>query len=219
MYGVNIYNSSARKVYILEVFCVSRGFRWLLILVILLLTAGFYVWSFHTFHPARPGVIAAAKGLSQEEKVVQAAKNLQGILYDYSGGRLLKYGLLVCTDVPHLSYQAAGIDIGHLMAADYKKHPDHYAGFAGNNPSTSYFARRVENQKVFFSDTGGLIRNCTAPKPGDSVFYGTSHVTMVLAVYPDHTYDEIETAPGTFFVTVHYHKAWVPRDVGRFNWF
>ena len=194
-----------------------RGFRWLVILVILLLATSYYVWSFHTFHPARLGVVATSTGLSQEEKVVQAAKNLQGVIYDYSGGRLLKLGLLVCTDVPRLSYQAAGIDLGSLMAADYKKHPDNYAAFAGNNPSISYFDRRVENQKVFFSDTGRLIRNCTDPEPGDSVFYGTSHVTMVLAVYPDHTYDEIETAPGTLFVTVHYHKAWVPKDVGRFN--
>ncbi|KLU61120.1 hypothetical protein CEB3_c26900 [Peptococcaceae bacterium CEB3] len=195
-----------------------RGFRWLLILVILLPVAGgLYVWSFHTFRPARLAVVASATGLSQEEKVVQAAKNLQGILYDFSGGRLLRFGLLVCTDVPRLSYQAAGIDIGSLMAADYKKHPDHYSAFPGNNPSTSYFDRRVENQKVFFSDTGRLIRNCTAPEPGDSVFYGTSHVTMVLAVFPDHTYDEIETAPGTLFVTIHYHKKWIPRDVGRFK--
>ncbi|MGC7870594.1 DUF1287 domain-containing protein [Desulfosporosinus sp. SYSU MS00001] len=194
-----------------------RGFRWLVVLVILLLSISSYVWSFHTFHPARLSVIATTTGLSQEEKVVQAAKNLQGVIYDYSGGRFLKLGLLVCTDVPRLSYQTAGIDIGGLMAADYKKYPDHYAAFAGNNPSTPYFARRVENQKVFFNDTSRLIRNCTAPEPGDSVFYGTSHVTMVLAVYPDHTYDEIETAPGTLLVTVHYHKAWVPKDVGRFN--
>ncbi|CAA7602583.1 yijf periplasmic ecs4873 precursor cc1379 signal domain pm0035 [Acididesulfobacillus acetoxydans] len=198
-------------------FCVFRGLKWLVILVILLPIAGFYVWFFHTFHPARLGVITSATGLSQEEKVVQAAKSLQGILYDYSGGRLLRFGLLVCTDVPRLSYQAAGIDIGSLMAADYKRHPDHYSAFPGNNPSTSYFDRRVENQKVFFSDTGRLIRNCTAPEPGDSVFYGSSHVTMVLAVYPDHTYDEIETAPGTCLATVHYHKKWTPRDVGRFK--
>jgi len=185
-------------------------------LLLLFAAAGLYMWAVHTYHARRLAAISSSIGLSPEEKVVKAAASLQGVLYDYSGGRLPSLGLLVCTDVPRLAYRAAGIDLDELMAADYRLHPKRYAFFPGNNPSTRYFARRVVNQKVFFSDTGRLIKDCAAPQPGDTVFYGDSHVSMVLAVYPDRTWDEIEAAPATVWVTIHRRKAWLPRDVGRF---
>lgn len=194
-----------------------RILKWLATFVIFVAAAGFYFWAHHTYHPGGNSAVAADKALSPRQRVVQAAVGLQGVLYDYSGGRLRPLGLLVCTDVPWLAYHASGIKLDQLMAKDYKLHPDNYAKFPGNNPGTSYFSRRVENQKVFFSDTGRLIRNCREPLPGDTVFHGNYHVTMVLAVHPDHTYDEIETAPDTHFVTIHRHKVWTPRDVGRFR--
>ena len=189
----------------------------LAVVVILLVGAGFYLRSEHTFRQGPLQAIAAEQGLSPRQKVVQAAMDLRGVLYDFSGGRLLSLGLLVCTDVPRLAYEADGIDLDRLMTADWRLHAGNYARFAGNNPSTAYFARRVENQRVFFSDTGRLIRHCTTPEPGDTVFYGDAHVAMVVAVYPDHTYDELDLAPGTVFATIHHHKTWVPRDVGRFG--
>ena len=193
-----------------------RGAKVLAAAVIVVVGAGFYLWSEHTFHQAPLQAIAAEQRLTPRQKVLRAALDLRGVLYDFSGGRLLSQGLLVCTDVPRLAYEAGGIDLERLMAADWRLHAGNYARFAGNDPSTPYFDRRVENLRVFFADTGRLIRHCTAPRPGDTVFYCNAHVTMVLAVYPDHTYDELDLAPGGVFATVHHHKTWVPRDVGRF---
>ena len=190
-----------------------RFFKVLGAVVILLVGAGCYLWSAHTY---RPGQLLAIE-LSPRQKVIQAAADLKGVLYDFSGGRLLSVGLLVCTDVPRLAYEADGIDLDRLMAADWHLHAGNYTHFAGNNPSTPYFARRVENLRVFFADTGRLVKHCTAPEPGDTVFYGDAHVTMVLAVYPDHTYDEMDLSPDTVFATIHHHKTWIPRDVGRFR--
>ncbi|WP_161486061.1 DUF1287 domain-containing protein [Desulfotomaculum copahuensis] len=194
-----------------------RYIKWPLLFIVFLFAGGLYIFIFHTYNPGKMQAITNDQSLSRQERFVSAAESLRGVLYDYARGHLVKYGLLVCTDVPRLCYPAAGINLERLMAADYRLHPEHYPGLPGNDPGSPYFSRRVQNIYAFFKDTNRLVGNCSTPKPGDTVFYGQAHVTMVVKVYPDHTYDEIEAAPGIVFTAIHRHKPWAPRDVGRFK--
>ncbi|HEX7064178.1 MAG TPA: DUF1287 domain-containing protein, partial [Bacillales bacterium] len=148
------------------------------------------------------------------------AESLVGTLYDplkgafnNIGGRM---GFIVCIDVPRIAYADAGLYFQQLLTEDYRENPDHYNTENGiNTPATNYFFRRVRNVYDFAKGNGLLIEKAAQPKVGDIVFYSQFHATLVVGVYPDGTYDEVEADPDLIFVKEHHHKKWEPRDVAR----
>ncbi len=162
---------------------------------------------------------ADGDGVENHADIVSAARGMGGTIYDYSSGGYNNFfgrcGLLVCIDVPRLAYADAGIYLEQLLRDDFLKHPEHYDTRAGTNtPATPFFFRRVTNL-LAYCETNGYYMVAQKPAPGDLLFYGSMHITMVTAAYPDGTYDEIESAPWTGMVVEHRRLRWTPREVGR----
>ncbi|HEX7066247.1 MAG TPA: DUF1287 domain-containing protein [Bacillales bacterium] len=158
--------------------------------------------------------------ISNQKEIVMKAESLAGTLYDplkgaFSniGGRM---GFIVCTDVPRIAYADAGLYFQQILTIDYRQNPDHYDTENGvNTPATDYFFRRVRNVYDFAKGNGFLIEKADQPKVGDVVFYSQYHATLVVGVYPNETYDEVEADPDLIFVKEHHRKKWRPRDVAR----
>lgn len=208
------------------------------VLILIIFGAGTlgYLYFFHGYHETEtvkmgPDVDHDGKtnlkdpdadndGIPNKKDVAEAADKLVGTLYDPLKGGYGniggKMGFIVCIDVPRIAYAKAGIYFQNLLTNDFKAHPEHYDTQNGmNTPDTPYFFRRVRNVYDFAKGNGYFIKNSTTPEVGDIVFYGRYHATMVVKVYSDGTYDEVEAHPKLIFVKKHTHKKWQPHDVAR----
>lgn len=159
-------------------------------------------------------------GINNIEDIIGNAREMKGVMYEYLQGKHdnigRKLGFLVCIDIPSIAYKKAGIDFEYLLKEDYKKNSNYYSYENGiNTPSTSFFFRRTRNLYSYCKANNKLILKCKKPKPGDLIFYGQVHISMVSQVNEDGTYNEIENAPWTVFTIEHKNKDWIPIDVGR----
>jgi uncharacterized protein YijF (DUF1287 family) len=195
-----------------------------------------YLYFFHGYHGHSTVIMGAdidhdgitnlkdqdadGDGVPNKKEITAKAEKLVGTLYDPLKGGYGniggKMGFIVCIDVPRIAYANAGIYFQSLLTEDFKNHPEHYDTQNGmNTPGTPYFFRRVRNVYDYAKGNGLLIQHSPTPKVDDIVFYGRYHATMVVNVYPDGTYDEVEAHPKLIFVQKHTHKKWQPRDVAR----
>ncbi|MGE5480713.1 MAG: DUF1287 domain-containing protein [Chloroflexota bacterium] len=163
---------------------------------------------------------ADGDGVPNAQDIAENARKLKGTFYEYFKGLYEniggKAGFLVCYDVPRIAYRKAGLSLDVLLREDYAKNKDNYNPEKGINlPNTDYFFRRTRNLYAYCEGNGKLIKNCLKPRPGDVLFYGRYHITLVIEVNPDGTINEVESAPETIFITEHKNKKWRPMDVGR----
>ena len=194
-----------------------------LIILAVFLTILIYAFTFGKYTGVHPGEIGLAYGINanvNNEQVVDNAKKLKGVLYDFSQGNFNniggKAGFIVCVDVVDISYSRAGFPIEEYLKQDYAKNKESYISKGlHNTPATSFFFRRVQNYYTYCENNGLLIKQCMQPQQGDLVFYGKNHVTLVSKSNNDGTYNEIESIGSGIIVQEHINKKWVTKDVGR----
>lgn len=193
----------------------------LAVLLIIFILFFAYILIFCTYKGAPLGTLSYhEKNNVKVNDVISNARKLKGIYYDQFQGGFNniggKMGFLVCCDVPNIAYAKAGMPLENLLDKDYKSHPEHYNSKNGQNtPSTIFFFRRVENYYAYCKYNNKLIINCKNPKPGDLIFYGQGHVSIISEVHSDGTINEIETNRKTIFVVEHKNKKWKSGTVGR----
>ena len=163
---------------------------------------------------------ADGDGINNLEDIIINARDMKGTFYEYLKGKYNNFGanlgFLVCFDIPRIAYQNAGLSIELLLKDDYTNHPEFYNSENGNNlPNTPFFFRRTRNLYSYCQANGRLFVNCKNPKPGDVIFHGRFHISIITEIHKDGTYNEIETAPWTIIAVEHKNKKWEPMDVGR----
>lgn len=180
----------------------------------------FTVGRYQGVHPGEIGPVYGVNASTNADMVIEKARQLKGVVYDFSQGSLDnaggKAGFIVCVDVIDIAYSQAGFPFEEYLKKDYLKNKDSYALKGSYNaPDTPFFFRRVMNYYTYCDNNGLLIKQCTKPQKGDLVFYGKKHITLVSQYNDDGTYNEIEAIGSGVIVQEHINKKWETKDVGR----
>ncbi len=185
-------------------------------------------WRSHTYHgPTTDAPTWNPK--ADRSRVVDEARKLIGIWYDPAQGYFNnaggKLGMIVCMDVPEISYRNAGTSIKKLLEADYAAHPDHY-GKRDGRPGDPYFHRRARNL-YSYCKFNGCLDMTGPPLPGDVIFMSHSkigwitHIALVSSVAPDGHYQVVEASRDEWYVTREepgekmLSRGWIFRGFGR----
>lgn len=200
----------------------KKRYKALIILSIFLFICA-YVFTGGRYQGVHPGEIGSAYGVNASanaDLVIEKAKQLKGVVYDFSQGAFHnaggKAGFIVCVDIIDIAYSQSGFPFEEYLKKDYLKNKDSYTvkGLY-NTPDTPFFFRRVINYYTYCENNGSLIKQCTRPQKGDLVFYGKEHIALVSKDNDDGTYNEIEAIGSGIIVQEHINKKWETKDVGR----